>query len=110
MIESKFDVKFDHSLSIEDQSVSEDYSFYVKSLNLLIQERKIGDMIIVDSVMSNFTDKLTNGIYLPPYSLHDDDLILKELTSYLLSFENLEDVRPKIKQDFNLLSLFNNNK
>jgi hypothetical protein len=69
--------------------VSEDFSFYLKNIDLLTKERKLNDIIMVDSIMSNYTNRLTNGIYLPPYSLHIDDTILKELTNYLLSFENL---------------------
>lgn len=59
--------------------------------------------------MSNFTNKLTNGIYLPPYSLHDDkdDQMLKILGHYLVSFKDIPDVRPKIKVDFDLLTKFN---
>jgi hypothetical protein len=59
--------------------------------------------------MSNFTNKLTNGIYLPPYSLHDDknDKILQTLGHYLLSFSDITDVRAKIKVDFDLLTKFN---
>ena len=59
--------------------------------------------------MSNFTNKLTNGVYLPPYNLHDDknDRMLKELGHYLLSFSQVPDVRAKIKVDFDLLTKFN---
>ena len=108
MVESQFDMKFSHSLSIEDQNVSEDFTFYLKNLDILLKEREISSIIIIDSVMSNFTNRLTNGIYLPTFSLHNDDDILRDLTSYLLSFENLTDVRPKIKTDFDLLNLFDN--
>jgi hypothetical protein len=61
--------------------------------------------------MSNFTNKLTNGIYLPMYSLHDDknDIMLKSLSQYLHSFTKpgISDVRAKIKVDFDLLTKFN---
>ena len=110
LVEYKFGIKFSHSLSIEDQNVSEDFTFYLKNLDLLTKERKISEILIVDSVMSNFTNRLTNGIYLPPFSLHSDDYILKDLAKYLATFEGLNDVRPKIKSDFNLLSMFNNYK
>ena len=64
--------------------------------------------------MQNFTSKLTNGVFLPAYRLHEDqtDQLLKSLLAYLLSFErlNLTDVRHKIKGDFNLLEKFNDYK
>lgn len=58
--------------------------------------------------MRNYTNRLTNGIYLPQFSLHDDDEILQYLSNYLVNFEKVVDVRTKIKTDFNLLNLFNN--
>jgi len=61
--------------------------------------------------MQNFTSKLTNGVFLPAYRLHEDatDNLLKSLLVYLLSFIrfNITDVRQKIKKDFNLLEKFN---
>lgn len=61
--------------------------------------------------MSNFTNKLTNGIYLPAYNLHEDknDKMLKSLGHYLMSFvkPGVADVRNKIKVDFDLLTKFN---
>lgn len=64
--------------------------------------------------MQNFTSKLTNGIFLPAYRLHEDatDQLLKSLLMYILSFkkQNIVDVRQKIKSDFNLLEKFNDYK
>ena len=63
--------------------------------------------------MSNYTNKLTNGIFLPPYRLHNDsdDQILKMLLKYIggfIAIQNpVEDVRTKIKHDFGLLEKFN---
>lgn len=54
--------------------------------------------------MQNFTHYLTNGIYLPPYRLNMDynDELLKYLGEYLMEFINIDDVRRKIKFDFEL--------
>jgi hypothetical protein len=107
------DFKFDHTLSLCEQNASEDNSFYVKNIDILtgMGGRNPQDIIIVDCQMSNFTNKLTNGIYLPMYSLHNDknDIMLKSLSKYLYSFTNPEviDVRAKIKVDFDLLTKFN---
>ena len=66
--------------------------------------------------MSNFTNKLTNGLYLPPIrfsSSQEYDVCLKSLLKYLTSFvlePNEKDVRNLIKVDFDLLNRFNNNK
>ena len=84
------DFKFDHKLSLPEQNASEDNSYYVKNIDILtgMGGRNPQDIIIVDCQMSYFTNKLTNGIYLPLYSLHDDknDKMLKSLGQYLQSF------------------------
>jgi hypothetical protein len=65
--------------------------------------------------MSNYTNRLTNGIYVPVYNLHEDnqDIVLPILLNYLTSFkdpDNHSDVRKKIKCDFKLMSKFNSQK
>ena len=63
--------------------------------------------------MSNFTNRLTNGIFLPCYRMHEDEsdkmlmVLLKYLGSFIYSSEPLSDFRTKIKQDFGLLERFN---
>ena len=59
--------------------------------------------------MSNFTNRLTNGIFLPCYRMHEDenDVILRTLLKYLGSFLQESDFRTKIKNDFGLLEKFN---
>lgn len=67
--------------------------------------------------MSNFSNRLTNGIYLPPLRMcsDDDDICLESLGNYLKTFiidgnEELMDVRNKIKTDFDLLNKFEKDK
>ena len=114
LIESALHFKFDHKLSLVEQNASEDNSYYVKNIDILtgpLGNRNPQDIVVVDCQMSNFTNKLTNGLYLPPYSLHDDknDRMLKSLGQYLLSLakSSVADVRQKIKVDFDLLTKFN---
>ena len=62
----------------------------MKDIEILVGQGKrlVNDIIIVDSQMSNYTNKLTNGIFVPPFRLHNDldDDILKMLLKYLGSF------------------------
>jgi hypothetical protein len=46
------------------------------------------DIIIIDNQMSNYTNRLTNGIFLPKYRMDKDysDTILMDLLQYLLQF------------------------
>lgn len=71
-----------------DQTSSEEHDFFVKNIEILGGNRKQGDILIVDSQMSNFTNRLTNGIFLPCYRMHEDenDVMLKTLLKYLGEF------------------------
>lgn len=61
--------------------------------------------------MQNFTNKLTNGIFLPYFNPSEfgQDIALPSLLRYLLSFiaQDISDIRNKIKYDFDLLTKFN---
>jgi hypothetical protein len=67
----------------------------VKSLELLLLNRKIENIITVDNIMQNFTYQLTNGVYLPSYKVNQDfdDNYLISLLDYLMSFITVSDVR-----------------
>ena len=62
--------------------------------------------------MEKFTYNLTNGIIVPPFLGHNytSDTILKSLLKYLYEFTdpvfNVQDVRCKIKSDFNMVAKF----
>ena len=63
--------------------------------------------------MSNYTNRLTNGIFVPLYRLHEDpedavlEILLKYLGDFILADPAIEDFRNKIKEDFKLLEKFN---
>ena len=61
--------------------------------------------------MSSFTNRLTNGIFVPCYRLHLDseDNTLKSLLKYLFEFIQTQEIdfKAKIKDDFKLLEKFN---
>ena len=63
--------------------------------------------------MQSFTNRLTNGIFFPSFKLENsisDDLfkmLLKYLTEFVDIKNPIEDIRNKIKKDFNLLENFN---
>ena len=74
VIGSTLNFQFDFTLSMSHQTPSEQNDFYQKNIDLLtgLGGRQEQDIIIIDSQMQNFTNKLTNGIYLPAYRLHED--------------------------------------
>lgn len=62
--------------------------------------------------MHNFTLHLTNGIFLPSYTLDKDaeDRWLLDLSYYLQEFSSVTNVREKIKNDFSLDTIFDENR
>lgn len=70
-------------------------------------------ILYLDTDMDSFTFSLTNGIYVPPFLIdrYGSDLTLKSLMKYLGQFIdpifNIQDVRQKIKTDFNMVDKFN---
>ena len=115
LVESTLNFKFDYVFTLADQTQSEEKDLYVKDIGILLGagKRVVNDVLIVDTQMSNYTNKLTSGIFIPPYRLHNDsdDQVLKMLLKYLGGFIDqtnpIEDVRAKIKHDFGLLEKFN---
>jgi hypothetical protein len=59
---------------MSDQTLSEEKDFAVKNLEILtgLGGRVDKNIIIVDNHLEAFTNKLTNGIFLPTYDLHLD--------------------------------------
>lgn len=75
--------------------------------------RQEHDIIMVDTELVSFTNRLTNGVFCPSFKLHEDpqDVTLKILFKYLYTFvcaeQPVDDIRKKIKADFKLLDKFN---
>lgn len=80
--------------------------FFSKDVRILshikLKDRDFKDVIIVDNLISNFMLQFHNCIPIKDYTgeTEEDIVILKSLTNYLLSLENVENVREKIAQDF----------
>ena len=84
-----------------------------KNINLLLHNRKERDIIFVDSKVSEYAYRITNGVYVPPYEgpptakNPETDQFFIYLFDYLKEFENVFDVRNKIEKDFHLKDQFN---
>ncbi len=94
---------FNHIVSRDGLSVSAQHKLVVKDLRLLLTpERDIRDIIIVDNKASCFALHISNGVPIKDFEGSMEDRELEVLLPYLLSFRQEEDVRVKIKFDFNL--------
>ena len=71
-IERSHGFKFAHILSLSDQSMAEGpgKSLYVKNIEVLTVNRSEKDIIFVDTSLANFANRLANGVWLPPYQVH----------------------------------------
>ena len=101
-------------MTLDEQTPSEEREFFVKNMDILIGQgnRNEKEIIFIDTEMHSFTNRLTNGIFVPIFrvnSSNEEHNILKSLLQYLNSFITppCEDFRIKIKMDFNLLEKFN---
>eukprot|EP00347_Sterkiella_histriomuscorum_P006363 403353046 len=104
--------KFQHYLDLSHCQRSEDDSFMIKNIDILLENRSKDDIILVDTNMHNYTVHLTNGIMIPAYHVDKDsqDHWLLDLSKYLKEFKDQKSVRQKIKIDFQLDQIFEESK
>lgn len=91
---------FDHVLSLKQCLHSVENDLYIKDLKILEMGRDLKDVVIVDNNVQSFYLQLTNGIPIYDYEGDKNDSILINLTAYLKSFQQIDDVRVKINKDF----------
>jgi Dullard-like phosphatase family protein len=91
---------FYHVLSISHCLFSPDNELYIKDLKILEEGRSLSDIIIVDNRVESFFLQITNGIPITDYVGDKKDIMLQYLTTYLMSFLQVADVRKKIEKDF----------
>eukprot|EP00350_Pseudokeronopsis_sp_OXSARD2_P003994 CAMPEP_0170560130 /NCGR_PEP_ID=MMETSP0211-20121228/47172_1 /TAXON_ID=311385 /ORGANISM="Pseudokeronopsis sp., Strain OXSARD2" /LENGTH=159 /DNA_ID=CAMNT_0010873971 /DNA_START=698 /DNA_END=1177 /DNA_ORIENTATION=- len=75
---------FDYVISREHCLVDRRNGFTVKDLNLLMFNRKLKDIIIVDNCSRCYMKHLENGIPIPAYNGEENDKFLLLLKKYLL--------------------------
>lgn len=78
---------------------------FVKDLTILLNNRSLKDIIIVDNKIESYSGNLENGIPIISYYGQDDDQMLKKLSKYLLKLKDKCDVRDTILKDFFLNSI-----
>ncbi len=96
---------FDHLLSRCHCSKNRRVKKMVKDLKVLLDGRRIEDIIIVDNRIENFAIHFTNGLPILDFRGDSKDNQLALLENYLMRFLWVPDVRVKIKKDFKLTNL-----
>lgn len=64
--------QFQHYLDLSHCQRSEDDTFMIKNIDILLENRNKDDIILVDTNMHNYTVHLTNGIMIPAYHADQD--------------------------------------
>lgn len=74
---------FDYVLHREHCNVSEEHKVFTKDLNILCNNRKLSDIVIIDNRIISYLLNIKNGIPIKDYlkDPYDDELL--ELTKYL---------------------------
>ena len=75
---------FDHILSRKQCLFVFEHSVYVKDLNVLLNNRTLSDIVIVDNKIESYASNLENGIPILDYIGQEDDEMLVILKKYLL--------------------------
>jgi len=96
---------FDHVLSLQQCLYSFENDLYIKDLKILELGRTLSDIVIVDNNVQSFYLQLTNGIPIYDFEGDKQDSILVNLTAYLKTFLDEEDVRVKINEDFQIMRI-----
>lgn len=92
---------FDHILSRKQCLNIYQRGVYIKDLSILLGNRSLSDIIIVDNKVESYSSNLENGIPIISYYGQEGDLMLKKLAIYLRKFiKEAEDVRACIARDF----------
>lgn len=77
----------------------------MKDLTILLNNRSLNDIIIVDNKIESYSSNLENGIPITSYFGEAEDNMLPKLEKYLLRLKDIEDVRVTILKDFFLKNL-----
>jgi TFIIF-interacting CTD phosphatase-like protein len=73
----------------------------VKDLQLLVGNRELKDIIIIDNKVESYSANMDNGIPIKSFMGEDDtDQFLLTLQDYLIKLKDKEDVREVIRKDF----------
>lgn len=102
MIEADDDF-FDYVLTREHCLFDRQNNLTIKDLRLLLGNRDMKDIILVDNTSKCYVKQMHNGIPIPTYTGSDDDKVLLLLRNYLFNkILHCEDVREVLKVDFKL--------
>jgi NLI interacting factor-like phosphatase len=77
----------------------------VKDLTVLLNNRELADIVIIDNKIESYASNLENGIPITDYLGQQDDEMLPILQRYLINMRDADDVRKVILRDFFLENL-----
>eukprot|EP00347_Sterkiella_histriomuscorum_P007194 403349905 len=96
---------FQYRLTKDNCIRIQELNYHAKDLRILLSNRDMKDIVIVDNQVTNFMLQIHNGLPIKEFHGDKNDTVLMSLTKYLMSFKDVHDVRDKISTDFDLASL-----
>jgi len=89
---------FDHRF-YRGSCVTEDQKLFIKDLRVL-KNRDLKDVVLVDNAAYSYAHQISNGIPIIPFSDDKTDTEFEELTEFLMTLLDLDDVRPYLSRYF----------
>lgn len=90
-----------HHRIFRDNCITTPEGVFVKDLRILAN-RELSDVVLVDNASYSFGYQIDNGIPILPFYDNKSDVELRLLVPFLLCLNQIQDVRPHIKNTFNL--------
>jgi TFIIF-interacting CTD phosphatase-like protein len=95
---------FSYLLSYKECLYFKEKQMYLKDLKILLVNRNLSEILIVDNTVAAYYLNMDNGIPIIDFEGNPEDRALFHLTVYLKNFLYEEDVREKISIDFGIKS------
>jgi CTD small phosphatase-like protein 2 len=92
-----------HHRLYREHCINYEGNIYIKDLRVLGRDLK--NIIIVDNAPYAFGSQLENGYPIIPFYDYKKDEEIKTLTSYLISVQNVDDIRLENRKKFKLVQL-----
>ncbi len=102
LVTEKIDYKtsFSYILSRNQCTYISQNNLYLKDLNLLLGNRSLKDIVLIDNKVQSYSAQMENGIPIADFVGDPNDRMLKPLLKFIRKLRDVEDVRPVIKEAF----------
>jgi len=94
---------FDHKL-FRKSCVTKDNKLFIKDLRVL-KNRDLKDIVLIDNAAYSYAHQISNGVPIIPFYDNKKDTEFKELTKFLMTLLDKNDVRPYLTNYFKFFEI-----